>query len=71
MTEPSKINQIAVLIWPCFKLNKAQGFELLYFTLGQIVRNEIKQDMVGFIFRTYSHGDGMQEQGQGENHRGL
>jgi hypothetical protein len=41
LTEPSKINQITVMIEPCFKLNKAKGFELLYFTLGQIVKNEV------------------------------
>jgi hypothetical protein len=39
LTEPSKINQFAVLILPCFKLNKAEGFEVLYFTLRQIVHN--------------------------------
>jgi hypothetical protein len=38
LTEPSKINQIAVLIPRCFKLNKRKGFVVLYFTFGQIVR---------------------------------
>jgi hypothetical protein len=37
LTEPSKINQIAVMIWRPFKLNKARGFDVLYFTLRQIV----------------------------------
>jgi len=36
LTEPSKINQNAVLFSAGFKLNKAEGFEVLYFTLGQI-----------------------------------
>jgi hypothetical protein len=40
LTEPSKINQFAVLTLPCFKLNKAKGFKLLYFTLMQMPGNE-------------------------------
>jgi hypothetical protein len=46
LTEPSKINQIAVLIRRCFKLNKAEGFKLLYFTLGQIVRMKFSRTML-------------------------
>jgi hypothetical protein len=40
LTEPSKINQNAVLFLAPFKLNKAKGFGVLYFTLGQIVIDE-------------------------------
>lgn len=50
MTEPSKINQIAVLIEACFKLNKAESFELLYFTLRQIVRMKFSKTRLVLFF---------------------
>jgi len=37
LTEPSKINQIAVMTWPRFKLNKAERDGFLYFILKQTV----------------------------------
>jgi hypothetical protein len=59
LTEPSKINQFAVLFLPCFKLNKAKGFELLYLTLRQIIVDEFLQDKGGVDFGNCGHSGGM------------